>query len=74
LRRADVHTINGAGPLNPSDLRFILARITIAERHVATATPANPCGTLQGRPEQIPNQNAQGAELPWGLRTVRRHL
>ena len=57
--------------LNASDLRFILNQIKIAERHASTATADNPCGTLLGTGvDQIPNQNAQGAELPWGLRTV----
>jgi hypothetical protein len=57
--------------LNASDLRFILAQIKIAEEHARTRSDQNPCGTLLGPgPNQIPNQNAQGAELPWGLRTV----
>ena len=57
--------------LNLSDVRFILKQIKIAEAHAASATPANPCGTLLGTgPNQIPNGNQQGAELPWGLRTV----
>ncbi len=56
--------------LNASDLRFILKQIKIAEEHARTATATNPCGTLLGTgPDQIPNQ-AQGALLPWGLRTV----
>ncbi|MGH3316917.1 MAG: hypothetical protein ACRDO0_12310, partial [Nocardioidaceae bacterium] len=61
----------GAGfNLNASDLRFILQQVKISERHAATATPANPCGTLLGPgANQIPN-TAQGEELPWGLRTV----
>lgn len=57
--------------LNRSDLRFIMRQIRISERHTATRTPANPCGTLLGTdPDQIPNGNQQGAQLPWGLRTV----
>ncbi len=57
--------------LNRSDLRFILRQIRISERHTATRTAANPCGTLLGTdPDQIPNGNQQGAQLPWGLRTV----
>jgi Ca2+-binding RTX toxin-like protein len=56
--------------LNPSDLRFILDQIKIAERHARTASPLNPCGTLLGpNPNQIPD-GAQGEELPFGLRTV----
>ncbi|GGK33203.1 hypothetical protein GCM10010124_27420 [Pilimelia terevasa] len=50
--------------LNPSDLKFILQQIKIAEAHAAG-------GALLGSgPNQIPNQAQQGAELPWGLRTV----
>ena len=57
--------------LNASDLRFILQQIKIAEAHAASATAANPCGTLLGAgPNQIPNAAAQAAQLPWGLRTV----
>src|SRR4029450_12796461 len=57
--------------LNLSDVRFILKQIKIAEAHAVSPTPANPCGTLLGTgPNQIPNGNQQGAELPWGLRTV----
>ena len=57
--------------LNPSDLRFILKQIKIAERHARTATPGNPCGTLLGLNEdQIPSNGNQAEELPWGLRTV----
>ena len=57
--------------LNRSDLRFILKQIRISEAHVASASPENPCGTLLGSgANQIPNGNQQGAELPWGLRTV----
>ncbi|HEX8345127.1 MAG TPA: peroxidase family protein [Actinoplanes sp.] len=57
--------------VNPADLRFILKQIQIAEAHAQTASSANPCGTLLGPgPNQIPNEGQQGAELPWGLRTV----
>ncbi|GAB3266187.1 hypothetical protein GCM10027425_32350 [Alteromonas gracilis] len=57
--------------LNRSDLRFILRQIDIAERHAATRSPEDPCGTLLGPdPAQIPDGNQQGATLPWGLRTV----
>jgi Ca2+-binding RTX toxin-like protein len=57
----------GAGfNLNASDLRFILDQIKIAERHAASATAQNPCGTLRGNgAHQIPNPL-----LPYGLRTV----
>ena len=52
------------------DLSFILKQIKIAERHAATSTAANPCGTLLGSgPDQIPGVG-QGVELPWGLRSV----
>ena len=49
-----------------SDLAFILKQIKIAERHVATLTPENPCGTLVGPGlDQIPD-----ALTSYGLRTV----
>jgi Ca2+-binding RTX toxin-like protein len=57
--------------LNASDLRFIYRQIQISERHAATLTPDNPCGTLVGDdPDQIPRGTGQTIELPWGLRTV----
>jgi Ca2+-binding RTX toxin-like protein len=57
--------------LNASDLRFIMRQIRIAERHAATRTAQNPCGTLVGNgPDQIPTGTGQTIELPWGLRTV----
>ena len=57
--------------LNLSDIRFILKQVKIAEAHAASRTDENPCGTLLGTgANQIPNGNQQGAELPWGLRTV----
>ena len=50
--------------LNLSDVRFILKQIKIAEAHAASATPANPCGTLLGTgPNQIPNGNQQQRPL-----------
>lgn len=56
--------------LNANDLNFILKQIKISEQHAATATPANPCGTLRGTgPDQIP-AGVNGDTLPWGLRTV----
>src|SRR4051812_45040585 len=40
---------NGAGfTITPGDLKFILKQIKIAERHTATLTPDEPCGTLVG--------------------------
>ncbi len=57
--------------LNPSDMRFMLQQIKIAEEHARTATPANPCGTLLGNgPLQLPPASTGGNLLPWGLRTV----
>jgi Animal haem peroxidase/Fibronectin type III domain/RTX calcium-binding nonapeptide repeat (4 copies) len=57
--------------LNRSDLRFILNQIRIAEAHALSRTDENPCATLLGSgPNQIPNGNQQGVELPLGLRTV----
>ena len=62
--------VDDAFTLNASDLRFILRQIMIAERHAATATADNPCGTLVGtHPDQIPT-GPNAHELPWGLRTV----
>jgi Ca2+-binding RTX toxin-like protein len=56
--------------LNPSDLKFILKQIKIAEHHAANYDAAHPCDGLMGPGEfQIPT-TAQGEELPWGLRTV----
>ena len=52
--------------VTPGDLAFILKQIKIAERHAATLTPANPCGTLVGPgPDQVPDRLT-----PYGLRTV----
>ncbi|HEV7654507.1 MAG TPA: peroxidase family protein [Mycobacteriales bacterium] len=49
-----------------SDLAFILKQIKISERHAATETPANPCGTLVGPAvDQIPDRLTA-----YGLRTV----
>ena len=68
---ADAAPVGQGFNLNLSDVRFILKQIKIAEAHTASATAENPCGTLLGTgPNQIPNGNQQGAELPWGLRTV----
>src|ERR671933_7529 len=48
------------------DLHFIMKQIKIAERHSATLTASNPCGTLVGpNPDQIPDRLT-----PYGLRTV----
>ncbi|MGY2874413.1 Ca2+-binding RTX toxin-like protein/methionine-rich copper-binding protein CopC [Marmoricola sp. URHA0025 HA25] len=48
------------------DLSFILKQIRIAERHAATLTPAEPCGTLVGPAKyQIPDRLTS-----YGLRTV----
>ncbi len=48
------------------DLSFILKQIKIAERHSATFTASNPCGTLVGpASDQIPD-----ALTSYGLRTV----
>lgn len=57
--------------LNDSDLRFIMKQMRISERHAATQTPENQCGTLVGSdPDQIPTGTGQTIELPWGLRTI----
>src|SRR4051794_26023433 len=64
---AGVSNVVGNGfTVTPGDLAFILKQIKIAEHHAATATPANPCGTLLGPgPDQIPD-----AITSYGLRTV----
>ena len=52
--------------ITASDLSFILKQIKIAERHAATYTPDNLCGTLIGTgPDQIPSPLVSA-----GLRTV----
>ncbi|GAA2514561.1 peroxidase family protein [Pilimelia columellifera] len=61
---ADAAPVGQGFNLNPSDLKFILQQIRIAEAHAAG-------GELLGSgPDQIPNAARQGAELPFGLRTV----
>src|SRR5262245_33268250 len=64
---ASVSNVVGSGfNVTPGDLAFILRQIKIAEHHAATATPANPCGTLVGPgPDQIPD-----ALTSYGLRTT----
>src|SRR6267142_546388 len=64
---ASVSNVVGSGfTVTPGDLSFILKQIKISERHAATETPANPCGTLVGPdPYQIPD-----ALTSYGLRTV----
>src|SRR6476619_7311062 len=64
---AGVSNVVGSGfTVTAGDLAFILKQIKIAEHHAATATPANPCGTLVGPgPDQIPD-----ALTSYGLRTV----
>lgn len=55
--------------LNPSDLRFILRQIKLAEHHASVYDATDPCAGLMGPGEyQIPT-DSQGEELPWGLRT-----
>src|SRR4051812_14645288 len=58
--------------VTPGDLAFILKQIRIAERHSATRSVSNPCGTLVAQPgdgipdaEQIPD-----VLTSYGLRTV----
>ena len=57
----------GAGfTVTAGDLSFILKQIKIAERHSATLTASDPCGTLVGpNPNQIPDRLSS-----YGLRTV----
>ena len=49
------------------DLSFILKQIKIAERHAATLTAANPCGTLVGPGRRTRSRTALTS---YGLRTV----
>src|SRR3954471_14750139 len=52
--------------ITAGDLHFIMKQIKIAERHSATLTASNPCGTLVGPDaNQIPDRLT-----PYGLRTV----
>ena len=57
----------GAGfTVTAGDLSFILKQIKIAERHSATLTASDRCGTLVGdQPNQIPDRLSS-----YGLRTV----
>ncbi len=65
--RAEAAPLVGSGfTVTASDLAFILKQIKVSERHAATQTPANPCGTLVGtQPNQIPDRLTA-----YGLRTV----
>ena len=62
-----VQAAPGAGfTVTAGDLTFILKQIRISERHSATLTATNPCGTLVG-----PNANQIPDRLTaYGLRTV----
>ncbi|MGO4258633.1 peroxidase family protein [Marmoricola sp. RAF53] len=64
--RGAVAPVGNGFTVTPGDLSFILKQIKIAERHSATLTPANPCGTLVGTAaNQIPDRLSS-----FGLRTV----
>jgi len=59
-------TVGNGFVVTPGDISFILKQIKIAERHAATLTPTNPCGTLVGPAKyQIPD-----VLTSYGLRTV----
>ena len=62
-----VQAAPGAGfTVTAGDLSFILKQIKIAERHSATLTASDPCGTLVGpNANQIPDRLSS-----YGLRTV----
>jgi hypothetical protein len=64
---ADAAAPPGAGfTVTAGDLSFILKQIKISERHAATLTASNPCGTLVGPGRfQIPDRLTS-----YGLRTV----
>ncbi len=64
--QAVVGPVGSGFTVTASDIAFILKQIKIAERHAATLTPANPCGTLVGSAaNQIPDRLTA-----YGLRTV----
>ncbi|NUR14764.1 MAG: heme peroxidase [Dermatophilaceae bacterium] len=66
VANAAVAPVGQGFTVTPSDLAFILKQIKIAERHAATLTADNPCGTLVGPgPDQIPDRLSA-----YGLRTV----
>ncbi|WP_374971080.1 peroxidase family protein [Terrabacter sp. BE26] len=63
----------GAGfTVTAGDLSFILKQINIAERHAATRTTAQPCGTLLNKPgDGIPDaEQVPDILTSYGLRTV----
>ncbi|NUR05768.1 MAG: choice-of-anchor D domain-containing protein [Nocardioidaceae bacterium] len=63
---AAVAPVGNGFVVTAGDLSFILKQIKIAERHSATLTPANPCGTLVGpAADQIPDRLTS-----YGLRTT----
>src|SRR4051812_28854809 len=64
--RAAVAPVGQGFTVTAGDLSFILKQIRIAERHAATLTASNPCGTLVGPAKyQIPDRLTA-----YGLRTV----
>src|SRR4051794_27576714 len=64
--QAVVAPVGNGFTVTAGDLSFILKQIKIAERHSATLTPDNPCGTLVGPgPDQIPDRLTS-----YGLRSV----
>src|SRR4051794_20895145 len=63
---AAVGPVGSGFSVTAGDLSFILKQIKISERHAATYTAANPCGTLVGPgANQIPDRLSS-----YGLRTV----
>src|SRR4051795_10629647 len=64
--QAVVAPVGNGFTVTAGDLSFILKQIRIAERHAATLTASNPCGTLVGPAKyQIPDRLTA-----YGLRTV----
>ena len=64
--RAAVAPVGQGFTVTAGDLTYILKQIRIAERHAATLTASNPCGTLVGPAKyQIPDRLTS-----YGLRTV----
>lgn len=64
--RSAVAPVGQGFTVTAGDLSFILKQIKISERHAATLTASNPCGTLVGpAANQIPDRLTS-----YGLRTV----
>src|SRR4051794_1429050 len=69
---AAVAPVGNGFTVTAGDLSFILKQIKISERHAATLTPGNPCGTQVQQPgDTIPDaQQIPDRLSSFGLRTV----